>query len=52
MITRRRHRRPRRRSRKLLGRPAHLRLHVKVAPDWTSSPADIARLGYRKDGRE
>ena len=23
----------------LLGRPAHLRLHVKVAPDWTSSDA-------------
>ena len=21
----------------LLGRPAHLRLHVKVAPEWTSS---------------
>jgi GTP-binding protein Era len=34
---------------KLLGRPAHLRLHVKVAPEWSSSPADIARLGYRKD---
>jgi GTP-binding protein Era len=34
---------------KLLGRPAHLRLHVKVAPDWSTSPADIARLGYRKD---
>lgn len=33
---------------RLLGRPAHLRLHVKVAPDWTSSPAGIARLGYRK----
>jgi GTP-binding protein Era len=33
---------------KLLGRPAHLRLHVKVAPEWSSSPADIARLGYRK----
>jgi GTP-binding protein Era len=34
---------------KLIGRPAHLRLHVKVAPDWSTSPADIARLGYRKD---
>jgi GTPase len=30
----------------LLGRPAHLRLHVKVAPEWTSSPAGIARMGY------
>ena len=34
---------------KLLGRPAHLRLHVKVAPEWSTSPADIARLGYRKN---
>ena len=33
---------------RLLGRPAHLRLHVKVAPDWTSSQTGIARLGYRK----
>jgi GTP-binding protein Era len=33
----------------LLGRPAHLRLHVKVAPDWTSSPAGIARMGYRPE---
>jgi GTP-binding protein Era len=32
----------------LVGRPVHLRLHVKVAPDWTSSEAGIARLGYRK----
>jgi GTP-binding protein Era len=31
---------------RLLGRPAHLRLQVKVAPDWTSSPASLARLGY------
>ena len=30
----------------LLGRPAHLRLHVKVAPEWTSSPGGIAQLGY------
>jgi GTP-binding protein Era len=30
----------------LLGRPAHLRLHVKVAPEWTSSPTGIANLGY------
>jgi GTPase len=31
----------------LIGRPAHLRLHAKVAPDWTASAASIARLGYR-----
>ena len=30
----------------LLGRPAHLRLHVKVAPEWTSSQSGIAHLGY------
>jgi GTP-binding protein Era len=30
----------------LLGRPAHLRLHAKVAADWTTSPESIARLGY------
>ncbi len=30
----------------LLDRPAHLRLFVKVAPEWTSSPQSIARLGY------
>jgi GTP-binding protein Era len=33
---------------RLLGRPAHLRLHAKVAPDWTASPESIARLGYDK----
>jgi GTP-binding protein Era len=33
---------------KLLGRPAHLRLHAKVAPDWTTSPESIARLGYER----
>ena len=31
----------------LLGRPAHLKLEVKVVPDWTTSPAALARLGYR-----
>ena len=31
----------------LLGRPAHLRLHVKVAPHWTDTAEGIARLGYR-----
>ncbi|MES1157891.1 MAG: GTPase Era [Haliangium ochraceum] len=30
----------------LLDRPAHLRLFVKVAPEWTSSPEAVARLGY------
>jgi GTP-binding protein Era len=34
---------------RLLGRPAHLRLHAKVAPDWTSSPESLARLGYREE---
>src|SRR5450432_3155682 len=32
----------------LLDRPAHLRLFVKVAPEWTSSPEAIARLGYER----
>jgi GTP-binding protein Era len=31
----------------LLGRPAHLKLEVKVEPDWTTSPGALARLGYR-----
>jgi GTP-binding protein Era len=31
----------------LLQRPAHLKLHVKVQPDWTTSPAALAALGYR-----
>jgi GTPase len=31
----------------LLGHPAHLRLHVKVAPHWTDTAEGIARLGYR-----
>jgi GTP-binding protein Era len=31
----------------LLGRPAHLKLNVKVDPEWTTSPAALARLGYR-----
>jgi GTP-binding protein Era len=30
----------------LLGRPAHLKLEVKVAPEWTTSPEALARLGY------
>jgi GTP-binding protein Era len=31
----------------LLGRPAHLKLEVKVEEDWTTSPEALARLGYR-----
>jgi GTP-binding protein Era len=30
----------------LLQRPAHLKLHVKVIPDWTTSADALARLGY------
>jgi GTPase len=33
---------------RLLGRPAHLKLFVKVEPDWSSSPAQLAELGYRR----
>jgi len=32
----------------MLGRPAHLRLHVKVAPEWTSSNSSIANVGYER----
>jgi len=32
----------------MLGRPAHLRLHVKVAPEWTESPSSLAHVGYGK----
>ncbi|MEO5768021.1 MAG: GTPase Era [Polyangia bacterium] len=32
----------------LLDRPAHLRLFVKVAPEWTSSSQGIARVGYER----
>jgi GTP-binding protein Era len=31
----------------LLQRPAHLKLLVKIQPDWTSSPQAMAALGYR-----
>jgi GTPase len=30
----------------LLQRPAHLKLHIKVHPDWTTSPDALARYGY------
>jgi GTP-binding protein Era len=31
----------------LLGRPAHLKLQVKVDEEWTTSPEALRRLGYR-----
>ncbi|MDB4979285.1 MAG: era [Myxococcales bacterium] len=31
----------------LLGHPAHIKLHVKVDSEWTTSPAALNRLGYR-----
>ena len=31
----------------LLQRPAHLKLFVKIQPDWTTSPEAMAALGYR-----
>ncbi len=33
----------------LLGRPAHLRLYVKVAPQWSDSPAALRDLGYGEE---
>jgi GTPase len=33
----------------LLQRPAHLKLTVKVEPDWTTSTQALARLGYHAD---
>jgi GTP-binding protein Era len=33
----------------LLQRPAHLKLTVRVEPDWTSSPQAMAALGYRAE---
>ncbi len=33
----------------LLQRPAHLKLTVRVEPDWTTSPQAMAALGYRAD---
>jgi GTP-binding protein Era len=33
----------------LLQRPAHLKLTVRVEPDWTSSPEAMAALGYRAE---
>jgi len=31
----------------LLQRPAHLKLHIKVDPEWTTSPEALERYGYR-----
>jgi GTP-binding protein Era len=36
-------------AQKLLDRPVHLRLTVRVRPAWTDSPVELAELGYRKD---
>jgi GTPase len=36
----------------MLDRPAHLRLFVKVAPEWTTSPGAIAQLGYDRAGEK
>lgn len=33
----------------LLQRPAHLKLNVRVEPDWTTSPQAMAALGYRTE---
>ncbi|HVV17475.1 MAG TPA: GTPase Era [Polyangia bacterium] len=33
----------------LLQRPAHVKLTVRVEPDWTSSPHALAALGYRAE---
>jgi GTP-binding protein Era len=33
----------------LLGRPAHLRLNVRVEEGWTGSPAGLAEAGYGED---
>jgi GTP-binding protein Era len=32
----------------LLGGKVYLELHVKVRPDWRKNPADVRRLGYRR----
>lgn len=40
--------RARREVSEMLGRPAHLRLHVKVAAEWTASNSSIANVGYQR----
>ena len=32
----------------LLQRPAHIKLTVRIEPDWTTSPEAMAELGYQK----
>jgi len=34
---------------RVLGRAAHLRLHVKVETDWTASAESLARMGYKEE---
>jgi GTPase Era involved in 16S rRNA processing len=34
---------------KLLGRPVHLRLNVRVQEDWTNSRTEVARMGYEDE---
>jgi len=31
---------------RLVGTPVHLKLHVKIDPDWTDRPNALKRLGY------
>jgi GTP-binding protein Era len=33
----------------MVGRPVHLRLNVRVEEGWTTSPKDLAELGYSED---
>ena len=35
----------------LLGKPVHLRLNVRVEEGWTTSPTDLAELGYGEEDR-
>ncbi len=39
----------RKRLTSLLGRPVHLKLWVKVAPDWTRDRRGLKKMGYRDD---
>jgi GTP-binding protein Era len=32
---------------RLLDRPSHLKLEVRVSPDWTTSPETLRELGYQ-----
>jgi GTP-binding protein Era len=35
----------------LLHKPVHLRLNVRVEEGWTTSPTDLAELGYGEEDR-